>query len=51
MHLELQRADAVCDAFQVITQAMGEIIQGIDAPLGAGVMMGGMTDAIEDRIA
>ena len=45
MHLELQRADAVRDAFDVIAQAMREVIHRIDAPLRTGLMMLGVFDA------
>ncbi len=48
---ELQRANRVGDAFEVIAQAMREIVERINAPLVAGVMMRGVPDAIEDRIA
>ncbi len=51
MHLEFQRANAVRDAFDVIAQAMGEIIHRVDAPFAAGVMMLGVADAVEQRIA
>ena len=51
MHLELQRADAVRDAFQIIAQAMREVVERIEAPLRAGVMMLHMTDAVEQGIA
>ena len=33
MHLELQRADRVGDAFNVIAQAVREVVHGVDAPL------------------
>ena len=51
MHFEFQRANAVGDALDIIAQAMGEIIHRIDAPFGAGVVMFGVADAIEQRVA
>ena len=51
MHFKFQRANAVRDAFDVIAQAVREIIHRVDAPFIAGVMMRGVTDAIEQRIA
>ena len=48
---KFQGADAVGDAFQVVAQAMGEIVHGIDAPGRAGVMMFGVADAVDDRVA
>ena len=51
MHFELERADAVGDAFDVIAQAMGEIVHRINAPLVAGVMMLGVPDPVEHRVA
>ena len=51
VHLEFQRADAVRDAFDVIAQAMGEVIHRVDAPFAAGVMMFGVADAVEQRVA
>ncbi len=51
MHFKFQRADAVRDAFDVIAQAMREIIHRINAPFRAGVMMFGVADAIKHRVA
>ena len=51
VHFKLQRADAVRDAFDVIAQAMREVVHRIDAPFVAGVMMRGVPDAVEQRIA
>ena len=51
VHLELQRADRVRDAFDVIAQAMREVVHRVDAPLAAGVMMFGVANAVEDRVA
>ena len=51
MNFKLQRANAVRDALDVIAQTMSEVVHRIDAPLRAGVMMRGVPDAIEQRIA
>ena len=51
VHLELQRTDGVRDAFDVIAQAMGEVVHRVDAPSAAGVMMVGVSNAIEQGIA
>ena len=51
MDFELQRADAVRDAFQVVAEAMREIVERVDAPLVARVMVRGVADAVEQRIA
>src|SRR5215813_13571806 len=40
----------MCDAFDVIAQAMRKIVQRINAPPVAGMMMFGVANAIEDRI-
>ena len=49
--LELQRADAVGDAFDVIAQAMGEIVHRIDAPFVAGMMMFRVANPVQHRVA
>ena len=51
VHLEFQRADTVGDALDVIAQAMGEIVHRVNAPLVARVMVRGMADAVEQRVA
>ena len=51
MVLELQGADRVCDALDGVRLAMGEVIAGVDAPLVAGLVMMGVTDAVQDRVA
>ena len=51
MNFELQRANRMRDAFDVIAQAVREIVHRINAPLVAGVMMLGVADAIEHRVA
>ena len=48
---EFEGADAVGDAFQVVAEAMGEIVHGINAPFGAGVMVLGVADAVDDGVA
>src|SRR6185295_4929295 len=50
MNLEFERADAVRDAFDVIAEAMGEVIHRIDAPFCPGMMVPGVTDAVEHRV-
>ncbi len=49
--LELERADGVRDAFDGVALAVGEVVRRVDAPGVAGAGMGGMHDAIEDRVA
>jgi hypothetical protein len=51
MHLEFQRADAVRDALNVIAQAVRVIVQRVDAPLVAGVMVRRMADAVQHGVA
>src|SRR5262245_49061649 len=51
MHLELQRADAVRYAFDVIAQAMGEVVHRVEAPLVTGMMMRRVANAIKDGVA
>src|SRR3954471_24633044 len=48
---ELQGTNAVGDPFEVIAQAMGEIVERINAPGVAGVMVGDMANAVEQGIA
>ena len=48
---ELQRADAVRDAFEVIAEAVRVIVKRVDAPRVAGVVVRYMADAVEQRIA
>ncbi|MDT4857438.1 hypothetical protein FQZ97_918620 [compost metagenome] len=49
--LELQGADGVGDAFDGVRLAMGEVIARVDAPLVTGLVVVGMADAVEDRVA
>ena len=51
VHLELQRADAVGNALDVITQAVREVVHRVDAPPAAGVVMLGVADPVEHRVA
>ncbi len=51
MDFEFQRAKRMGDAFEVIAQPMREIVERINAPLVSGLMMGGVPDAIENRVA
>ena len=51
MHLELERAQRVRDAFNVIADAMREVIHRVNRPARAGVMMFEMANAIEHRVA
>ena len=49
--LELQRTDRVRDVFQRVLDRMREGVHRIDAPAVAGVVVRGMTDAVNRRIA
>ena len=51
VHLELERAEAVGDALDVVAQAVREVVHGVDAPLVAGVVVRGVADAVEHRVA
>ncbi|MNQ21016.1 hypothetical protein D3C85_341160 [compost metagenome] len=51
MILELQGADRVGNALDGVRLTMGEVIAGVDAPLVAGLMVMGMANAVENRIA
>jgi hypothetical protein len=48
---ELEGADGVCDPLKVIAQAVGIVVERVDAPLVAGVVMGDVADAVEERVA
>jgi hypothetical protein len=39
VYLELQAAEAVGDALHVVTEAVSEVVHGVDAPVVAGLMM------------
>ncbi len=49
--LEFQGADGVGDAFEVVAEAVGEVIHRVDAPSRAGVVVLGVADAVEHRVA
>ena len=51
VHLELQRAQAVGDALDVVGQAVCEVVHGVDAPLVARVVVRGVADAVQHRVA
>ena len=44
---ELRRAQAVADAFEVVAQAVRVVVQRVDAPLVAGMVMRDVADAVE----
>ena len=48
---KLKGADAVRDALEVITEAVGVVVERVNAPLVAGVVVSGMADAVEQRVA
>ena len=48
---EFEGADAVGDAFDVVAEAMGEVVERIDAPLGAGLVVFGVADPVDQRVA
>ncbi len=48
---ELQRADAVGDALQRVLDGMREGVHRVDAPFVAGVVVLGVLDAVDGRIA
>ena len=50
MILEFQRADRVRDAFNGIGERVRIVVGRIDAPRGAGPVVGGMADAIEHGV-
>lgn len=39
------------DALDGVRLTVGEVVVGVDAPLVAGLVMVGMTDAVQDRVA
>ena len=51
MILEFQRTDGVGHAFDGVRLAVGEIVGRVDAPFVAGLMMRGMPDSIDHRVA
>ncbi len=50
MDFELQRANAVRDALDIVAQTMGEIIHRINAPCVSGMMVLRVTNAVENRV-
>ncbi len=36
--------------FNRILQRMGEVVEGIDAPLIPGIVMGGVNDTVDERV-
>jgi len=48
---KLQRADRMRNAFQCILDRVREGVHRIDAPLVAGVVMRGMADTVNRRVA
>jgi hypothetical protein len=48
---ELERADGVGDALEVVAQAVGIVVERVEAPLVAGVVVGDVADAVEQGIA
>ena len=48
---KFQRAEGVGDAFDGVFEAVSPVVHGIDAPLVARAVMGGMEDAVHDGIA
>ena len=51
MHRELERTKAVRDALDVVAQAVGVVVERVDAPAVAGLVMRGVPDAVEQGIA
>ena len=51
VNLELQRANRMRDPFDVIAQRMRPIVHRVNAPFVAGVMMRGVANTVEQRIA
>ena len=49
--LELERADRVRDALDVIAQPVRVVVHRVDAPAVAGVVVRGVADAVEHRVA
>ena len=51
MHLELQRADGVRHAFEVVALPVCEIVHGVGVPLRAGTVVRMMDYAVNDGVA
>ena len=50
MILELKGADGVCNLFDRVLNGMRKVIHGVDTPLVAGVLVGEVCNAVDDRI-
>ncbi len=51
MVFEFERAERVGDAFDPVALAVRPVVHGIDAPFVAGAVVGGVEDAVHDRVA
>ena len=51
MHFELQSANGVSDAFNIIAKRVRPVVHRINTPFISRAMMRGVPDAIEHRIA
>ncbi len=51
MYYELQCADRVGDALEVVALAVGEVIHGVYFPCRAGAVVGCLDDAVHDGVA
>ena len=50
MGLKLQRAEGVGDALQRVLNGVGEVVHGVDAPLGSVAVVGQVVDPVEHRV-
>ena len=50
MIFEFERTKRMCNSFECIGQAMGEVVHRIDVPLVAGILMTDVPDPIQRRI-
>jgi hypothetical protein len=48
--LEFGRAEGVRDLLNAITETMGEVVGGVDLPLGTGAVVGSWVAAVDDRV-
>jgi hypothetical protein len=48
--LKLQGAEGVGDALYEVLQGVGVVVEGVDHPPVPHVVMGGVDDAVEDRV-
>ena len=51
VHFELERAERVRDALDVIAERMGPVVHRVDIPHAAGLVMLGVANAVEHGIA